>query len=89
MSANHGLLTVGETIGEAFMFMARMETACRFQVDILSCGRPIEELSEQTQALVIEQGLKIFGNNRRERFDHQWAAMLRKLERETDADWRH
>lgn len=86
---NHGLLTVGETIGEAFMFMARMETACQFQVDILSCGRPIQELNEATQKLVIEQGLQIFGNNRREKFDRAWAAMLRKLERECDSDWRH
>jgi ribulose-5-phosphate 4-epimerase/fuculose-1-phosphate aldolase len=86
---NHGLLTVGETIGEAFMFMARMETACQYQVDILSCGRPIKELSKETQDLVIQQGLDIFGNNRKEKFARQWEAMLRKLEREKGAGWRH
>jgi ribulose-5-phosphate 4-epimerase/fuculose-1-phosphate aldolase len=85
---NHGLLTVGETIGEAFSFMARMETACQYQVDILSCGRPLQELSEETQKLVIEQGRKIFGDGRREKYDVQWQAMLRKLEREKGDGWR-
>jgi ribulose-5-phosphate 4-epimerase/fuculose-1-phosphate aldolase len=84
---NHGLLTVGETIGEAFMFMARIEMACQYQVDILSCGRPLQELSQQTQDLVIQQGLDIFGNRRKDKFARQWDAMLRKLEREKGRGW--
>jgi len=84
---NHGLLTVGETIGEAFMFMARIETACQYQVDILSCGRPLQELSQETQDLVIQQGLDIFGNRRKDKFARQWDAMLRKLEREKGRGW--
>ena len=85
---NHGLLTVGETIGEAFLFMARMETACQYQLDILSCGQPLQELSPEVQALVIEQGRSLFGNDRQEKFALQWDAMLRKLEREKGGDWR-
>ena len=86
---NHGLLTVGETIGEAFLWMARMETACQYQVDILSCGRELQDLSEETQQLVIDQGRKIFGGtNGPVRYEPQWNAMLRKLERETPTDWR-
>ena len=84
---NHGLLTVGETIGEAFMFMSRIETACQYQLDILSCGRPIQELTTEVQELVIEQGLKIFGHGRKDRFEIQWQAMLRKLNREKGSDW--
>ena len=86
---NHGLLTVGETIGEAFTFMARIETACQYQVDILSCGRPLRELSKETQDLVIQQGLDIFSSNRKQKFARQWDAMLRKLEREKGTGWRH
>lgn len=86
---NHGLLSVGETIGEAFMFMARMETACQYQVDILSCGRPLQELSEETRSLVIEQGRRIFGDDPARRYGVQWQAMLRKLVRERGDDWRH
>jgi ribulose-5-phosphate 4-epimerase/fuculose-1-phosphate aldolase len=85
---NHGLLTVGATIGEAFAWMARMETACQYQVDILSCGREIQELSEETQRLVIGQATKIFGDKGSVRYDVQWDAMLRKLERDSKTDWR-
>jgi ribulose-5-phosphate 4-epimerase/fuculose-1-phosphate aldolase len=85
---NHGLLTVGETIGEAFMWMARMEMACQYQVDILSCGREIQEVSEESQQLVIEQSRKIFGDNGPVRYGPQWQAMVRKLERESSTDWR-
>jgi ribulose-5-phosphate 4-epimerase/fuculose-1-phosphate aldolase len=38
---NHGLLTVGRTIGEAFMTMHYLERACRVQVAVLSTGREI------------------------------------------------
>ncbi|MCH9674428.1 MAG: class II aldolase/adducin family protein [Gammaproteobacteria bacterium] len=85
---NHGLLTVGETIGEAFLWMARMEVACQYQVDILSCGREIQELSPQTQQTVIDQALKLFGGKGPVKYDVQWDAMLRKLERESATDWR-
>ena len=85
---NHGLLTVGETIGEAFFWMARMENACQYQVDILSCGREIQELSEATQNFVMEQGKKLFGGQGTVRYGVQWDAMLRKLERDSGTDWR-
>jgi ribulose-5-phosphate 4-epimerase/fuculose-1-phosphate aldolase len=38
---NHGLLTVGRTIGEAFVTMHYLERACRVQVAVLSTGREI------------------------------------------------
>ena len=86
---NHGLLTVGETIGEAFMWMSRMETACTYQVDILATGREITELSEETQKLVIEQSQNIFRSRNSSRADTQWEAWLRKLERQQGDSWRH
>ena len=33
---NHGLLTVGRTIPEAFLYLHRLETACKTQVDALA-----------------------------------------------------
>ena len=33
---NHGLVTVGRTIAEAFLYLHRLETACRTQVDALA-----------------------------------------------------
>src|SRR5499426_1051701 len=38
---NHGLMTVGKTAGEAFVWMYRIETACRNQIDALSGGREL------------------------------------------------
>ena len=48
---NHGLLTCGETVGEAFMYMYYLERACQVQLSVLSTGQPWdlpdEELCEQ------------------------------------------
>lgn len=64
---NHGLLTAGETIGEAFMLMYLTEGACRAQVAALSMGQPIngdkgllERIAAQVpaqQALITPDGL--------------------------------
>ena len=39
---NHGLLTTGTTIPEAFMLMFYLDKACEIQMDVLSTGREIE-----------------------------------------------
>ena len=36
---NHGLLTVGRTVGEAFNAMHRLELSCKTQIAALSMGR--------------------------------------------------
>jgi ribulose-5-phosphate 4-epimerase/fuculose-1-phosphate aldolase len=38
---NHGLLTAGRTVGEAFVRMHYLERACRVQIAVLSTGREI------------------------------------------------
>ncbi len=38
---NHGLLTAGRTIAEAFMLMHYLERACRVQIAVLSTGREV------------------------------------------------
>ncbi|MEI8441361.1 class II aldolase/adducin family protein [Mesorhizobium sp. CCNWLY176] len=49
---NHGLLTVGRSIGEAFSLMYNLERACRIQLSALGSGRPIhlpsKEVCERT-----------------------------------------
>ena len=48
---NHGLLTCGETVAEAFMHMYYLERACKVQMRVLASGQPVElpsaELCEQ------------------------------------------
>lgn len=41
---NHGLLTVGRTVGEAFTYMHRLVTACETQVRLMSTGAPIRRV---------------------------------------------
>ena len=38
---NHGLLTCGPSIPQCFNLMFFLENACRIQVDMLGCGRPL------------------------------------------------
>lgn len=38
---NHGLLTVGRSVGEAFSLMYNLEQACRIQLAVLGSGRPV------------------------------------------------
>lgn len=42
MLRNHGLLTVGRSVGEAFLFMYAFESACQIQVGALAGGEVIE-----------------------------------------------
>jgi ribulose-5-phosphate 4-epimerase/fuculose-1-phosphate aldolase len=77
MLRNHGLLTVGRTVADAFLFMYMFETTCQIQVAAQSGGELIgiqpEILSDVAEAARVQtDGL---GG----RF--VWPALLRKLER--------
>jgi len=68
---NHGLLTCGESVGEAFMLMYYLERACRVQLEVLATGAevalPPAEICERTAA-------------QSERFpngQYEWPALLR------------
>ncbi len=84
---NHGLMTVGATIGEAFFWMYTMETACQYQLDILSTGQELQLPSKETQDYTIDIGKKIAAKRSEEVKKRQWAAMIRKLERDVGPDW--
>lgn len=44
---NHGLLTIGRSVAEAFILMHNLERACRVQLAIQSSGRPIRAVSAE------------------------------------------
>ena len=75
---NHGLLTVGASIPDAFLFMYALETACQTQLAAQSGGA---ELTMVNPAIVggikaqVEAVLKGMGG------DLAWPALLRKLDR--------
>ena len=85
---NHGLLAVGETIGEAFFWMHRMEAACQYQVDMLSMNQELQPPSKEVQERTIEMSKKFFGKGGSAAKNQQWPAMIRKLERDCIDDWR-
>jgi ribulose-5-phosphate 4-epimerase/fuculose-1-phosphate aldolase len=80
---NHGTLTAGRTVGEAFVLMYRIERACRMQIAAMSGGEELNPLSQDVIDKSIACGREIFsgagfgGEGQRE-----WAAMLRKLARD-------
>jgi ribulose-5-phosphate 4-epimerase/fuculose-1-phosphate aldolase len=47
---NHGLLACGASIAQAFNRMYWLEQACRIQVDMLGCGRPLHMPTPQSVA---------------------------------------
>jgi ribulose-5-phosphate 4-epimerase/fuculose-1-phosphate aldolase len=70
---NHGLLTTGKTVAEAFVAAFYLEKACQFQVIAQSSGQPLAFPAEELQS----------GTGRLAGGDEAaWPALLRKLDRE-------
>jgi ribulose-5-phosphate 4-epimerase/fuculose-1-phosphate aldolase len=78
---NHGLLSVGRTVGEAFVWMYRLETACRMQIDALSGSAELNSISEAAQQRTVAQGLEMYGLGGFIEAGLEWPALIRQLER--------
>jgi ribulose-5-phosphate 4-epimerase/fuculose-1-phosphate aldolase len=76
---NHGLLTLGSTVREAFNLMYNFESACRIQVDALTAGR---ERLTLIPPEVIERTRKQINRPRPESERRDWPALLRMLDRQ-------
>ena len=75
---NHGALTVGRTIGEAFNWMHRLELSCRAQIGAMSCNTPMAAVSKQ----VLEETWNNYQPGTRRPYGvMEWPALLRKLDR--------
>ena len=80
---NHGLLTCGRSVGEAFMKMHSLEKACQLQVAAQAGGQDLLIPSEK----VCEHTARQFkgpsdDNGNGALADLAWQALLRKLDRE-------
>jgi ribulose-5-phosphate 4-epimerase/fuculose-1-phosphate aldolase len=81
---NHGLLTVGPSIPEAWLSMYTFENTCRIQIDALAGGgelvyvdsRIMEGMAQVLKTVTAGQGAGI-----------AWPALLRRLDR-TDASYK-
>ena len=86
---NHGALTVGRTVAEAFVWMYRYEMACQYQVAGLSGARPLHTLSGDGIAHVRAQGKRLLSaGGPAECGRIEWPALMRKLERERGSSYR-
>ena len=74
---NHGLLTCGSTIAEAFMLMYYLDRACKNQIDAYSTGLklsiPSENIMEYAAGQYNDDGFKLGV--------HEWPALLRLLDK--------
>jgi ribulose-5-phosphate 4-epimerase/fuculose-1-phosphate aldolase len=85
---NHGTLTVGATVAEAFARMNRIERACRFQLAALAGGAEPNRLPEEVIEYTKTQGRELSRTGRAAGGKLLWEALKRKLDRE-DPAYRH
>jgi len=75
---NHGILTCGGTVGEAFALMYNLERTCKAQLALLSSGADLNRVSEDLAEFTAQQYesmTKDRGNP--DRKDPEWEAYLR------------
>jgi len=77
MLRNHGLLTVGKTIPDAFLNMYTFENTCRIQIDAQAGGELVyvnskimDGMAQVMKTVTADQGANI-----------AWPALIRKLDR--------
>ena len=73
---NHGLLTCGETIGEAFILMYYLDKACKNQLDTMSTG--LETIVPSDNIMEFAAGQ--YEDPRFRLGKHEWPALLRLLD---------
>lgn len=71
---NHGILTCGATVGEAFMLMYYLERSCRVQMQVLASGREFTVPSAEI-CLAAAAQYEIFPHGK-----YEWPALLRMLD---------
>lgn len=84
---NHGTLTVGATVGEAFARMNRIERACKFQLAALTGGAEPNLIAREIVDYTAQQGRELSATGRGSGGKLLWAALKRKLDRE-DPEYR-
>jgi ribulose-5-phosphate 4-epimerase/fuculose-1-phosphate aldolase len=86
---NHGTLSAGRTVAEAFAMMYRLERACRTQIAAQSGGAPLRPIPEAVVRKSIEQGRQIFSEQGfAPSGELEWRALMRKLEAAGTDCWR-
>lgn len=80
--SNHGLLTVGANVGEAFMWLFRAERACRMQLAFQQAGAEALPIPQDVQDVTIERNrFQLSDKGYRPVGKIEWPALLRKLDK--------
>ncbi|MFT5112384.1 MAG: ribulose-5-phosphate 4-epimerase/fuculose-1-phosphate aldolase [Parasphingorhabdus sp.] len=78
---NHGLLSAGRTIPEAFFFLYYLEIACKVQVDVLACN--VETVyPDQATSDRLAGSLRPTADGPASFVMQSWDALIRQLDRE-------
>ncbi len=80
---NHGLMTVGETVPEAFVRLYRLESACRTQLDASAAGE-VNHLDHAT-ALKSGQDVNRFMESADDYGQLEFDALMRKIDKLDDS----
>lgn len=76
---NHGLLSVGRNVAEAFYFLYTLENACKVQVDVLASGREIVYPPQQSIDQLASEGLPP-AERTADHMEMTWQAVKRLLQ---------
>jgi ribulose-5-phosphate 4-epimerase/fuculose-1-phosphate aldolase len=76
---NHGLLSVGRSVGEMFYFMDRLIHACELQERVMAMGTEIQPVPEEVIAVANGQSAERYANKPYGEYD--WKLLCRRLER--------
>ncbi|MBD1147714.1 class II aldolase/adducin family protein [Pelagibacterales bacterium SAG-MED31] len=74
---NHGLLTAGKSISEAFMLMYYLDRACKVQLDLLSINKNIIKPSNNLLKFADSQ----YEDPKYKLGEHEWPALKRMLKK--------
>lgn len=88
---NHGLLTLGGSVAEAFILMHNLDRACKVQLAIQASGQAVYPVSPEVAELTARQyeggqSNRLPGNPNR--FAREWRAMLQRLQPPAPGHWR-
>ena len=78
---NHGVIAVGDTVGQAYRRLYKLERVCRTQLLAMGSGQPLQVLSEEIIAQV-QAPAEHDRHSRTERDRLFFEAMMRVLDRE-------
>jgi ribulose-5-phosphate 4-epimerase/fuculose-1-phosphate aldolase len=78
---NHGLLTIGRTIPEAFYFMYYLDLSCRLQIEAMATGGTLDPVSPE----IAEKTARQYQRYDNPRGTLEWPALLRLLDQRDES----